>query len=364
MEENQPTTELPDPQPSAQEPIVEETKPEPPKPELIGQTFNSTGMTFANVIGLEETKRLLYQKVGMALTNKADYKDYDKNRKMGLLLYGPPGSGKTYICKALAGEFGIPLIIASIPELISEYVGETAKNVAAIFQEVNAIAKENKKGCILFFDEFDAIAPKRGGKNEGEAAALKSALDTLLAEMDGIVERAEDTFIIAATNIPWDLDSAVKRPGRFEDMLYIGLPKLMDRRKLIIMEMRKVKKGIVGISPFRIARATMGWSNADLHKLCEDSKAIAMERRIRVKKEWHTPKQARNAGKITTGLMLYTASKMKAGNPEWFEQANQTLSKMPDKASDVYSPLKDEYNSLNRFELVKKAIKLASLYII
>jgi len=335
---------------------AEETSTPPQKPEqsISSSDFIPTEekLRFKDVVGLDEAKQLLKRTVGMSLTHKDEYEHYGKERKLGLLLYGPPGSGKTFIAKALAGEFAIPIIIANIAELISEYVGETAKNIAAIFKQVNDTAKENGKGCILFFDEFDAIARKRSGRAEGEAAALRSALDTLLTEMDGVSQRNEDTFIIAATNMPWELDAAVKRAGRFEDMLYIGLPKLSDRRKLLKKELARASKDVVSVWTWRVARATYGWSNADLKKLCDDSKAFAMERKI-----------AGKSGKITTGLMVWLASRTKtAGNIEWFAQAKDTLKNMGD-ADQVYAPLKKESESLTDFQEVKSFIRIFSLYI-
>ena len=166
----------------------------------------------------------------------AIYKKYRQDMGLQILLYGPPGTGKTHIVKCLAGQLGCKIAVVQIKDVMANLVGDGAKIIAEIFEQ----AKKYDK-CIIFFDEIDAIAASR---DDEESRHTKEQLTTLLTNMDGFtagVKPGQIRIIVAATNRPWILDSAVKRGGRFDTQIYVPLPDYDARHKLISIALGKDK---------------------------------------------------------------------------------------------------------------------------
>lgn len=175
-----------------------------------------------------------------------------KSRRSGILLFGPPGSGKTLVAKAVASECGLPFLSVKGPELLGSYVGESEANIRSVFDNVREVAKtcsskDFRGAAILFFDEIDSLAPRRGELGDG-GGVMERAVSTLLGEMDKVVSddntdsNSGHVFVIAATNRPDLLDASLLRPGRFDRAIYLGLAReRADRIQILAAQIRKFK---------------------------------------------------------------------------------------------------------------------------
>jgi transitional endoplasmic reticulum ATPase len=232
---------------------------------------------FEDVIGLERVKEKLREKVLSALDQPELFESYKQKPGTGIILYGPPGVGKTLIIKALGGEAGRPVIIAKINEIVDAYTGNTEKNMHKIFEKARKAAP-----AIVFFDEIDALGTKRSGLGgEGTAQVMKMAVEQFLMEMDGIDTNRDNLFVFGATNQPWDIDPALKRAGRFETSIWFAPPKRKEREELFKYYLRS-KPLDRKISYGRLARATMGFSQADIKRVCNDATDKARMRTMEI----------------------------------------------------------------------------------
>ncbi len=227
-------------------------------------SFYKSKIKFDSVIGLDKVKKFLHDNVVLAIQRPDLFRKYGKKLGVGLLLYGPPGVGKTHIARAVAGEAEVNFIVARVNQIIDMYTGNTEKNLHAIFEQAR-----NNTPAIIFFDELDALGVKRGGGDGGggESSAMRLAVNQFLVEMNGLEENPEGIFVIGATNNPWDIDPALNRSGRFGDVVYIPPPTYRDRKKLIEFYTRNKPKGHLNYD--RLSRATMGYSPADIERLCD-----------------------------------------------------------------------------------------------
>ena len=183
------------------------------------------GVRLADVAGMQQVKERLESAFLMPMRNPELRRLYGKSLRGGLLLYGPPGCGKTFIARAVAGELGARFYPVSLVDVLDMYIGESERKLRAIFDT----ARRNAP-CVLFLDEVDAIGHKR---TDLRGSGLRSVVQALLSELDGIEDSNEGVFILAATNHPWDVDSALRRPGRFDRMLLV-LPPDEDARRAVL----------------------------------------------------------------------------------------------------------------------------------
>ena len=175
-----------------------------------------TGLTLADVAGLDEVKKRLEAAFLAPMRNPELRKLYGKSLRGGLLLYGPPGCGKTFIARAVAGELGARFITVSFADLIDMFVGRSERNIHELFE----VARRNAP-CVVFLDEVDAIGQKR---SQLRNTPMRSAVNQLLLELDDVASDNTGVFLLAATNHPWDVDSALRRPGRFDRTLLVLPP--------------------------------------------------------------------------------------------------------------------------------------------
>lgn len=234
--------------------------------------FFKSDIKFRDVIGLRKTKKFLAQNVVLAIRQPTLFKRYGKKLGVGLLLYGPPGVGKTHIVKAIAGESGANVIIARVNQIVDMYTGNTEKNLHAIFEQAR-----KHTPCIIFFDELDALGVKRGGDGGdggGNSSALRLAVNQFLVEMSGVESNPEGIFVIGATNNPWDIDPALKRSGRFGDSVYLKPPTYSDRKELFRYYTRN--KPVASLNFGRLARATMGYSPADIERIADKAAMLPL----------------------------------------------------------------------------------------
>jgi len=179
----------------------------------------------------------------------------------GLLLYGPPGTGKTLLARAVAGEIDAPFFTVKPSEIMSKWVGEAEKNIEKLFTDARAHPR-----AVIFIDEVEALVPRRTGSG---SSVMKRVVPQILAELEGVSRPAGGALLfIGATNEPWSLDTAVLRPGRFDALVYVGLPNLAARRKMLDIFLSG-KPLSQDVNPDRLADAAEGFSGADIRNLCE-----------------------------------------------------------------------------------------------
>ncbi len=220
----------------------------------------SSNITFKDVVGMKKQKEIIHDNIILAMTKPELLKAYGKKLGLGALFYGPPGCGKTWLVKAIAGETKARFIVANINEIVDMYAGNTEKNMHRVFEQ----ARENAP-CVVFFDEVDAMGSKREGEQQSH---MRMAVNQFLQELDGVEKNPEGIFVITATNQPWDVDPALKRAGRLGESIYVPPPDYATRKQAFKYDTRNMPLGR-GISFDRLARATMGFSQADIFEVSD-----------------------------------------------------------------------------------------------
>jgi AAA+ superfamily predicted ATPase len=225
-----------------------------------------TGLTLADVAGLDEVKKRLEAAFLAPMRNPELRKLYGKSLRGGLLLYGPPGCGKTFVARAVAGELGARFITVSFADLIDMFVGRSERNIHDLFE----VARRNAP-CVVFLDEVDAIGQKR---SQLRNTPMRSAVNQLLLELDDVASDNTGVFLLAATNHPWDVDSALRRPGRFDRTLLVLPPDGPAREGVFRFHLRD--RPVAGIDLSRLSRLTDGYSGADIAHVCETAAEQAL----------------------------------------------------------------------------------------
>jgi len=191
---------------------------------------------------------------------------FGKSLRGGLLLYGPPGCGKTFLARAVAGEMGAAFISLSIVDVLAMWVGSSERNLHDLFQSARSHAP-----CVLFLDEIDALGHKRSQIN---SSSMRTVVNQLLTELDGVDGNNDGVFVLAATNAPWDIDAALRRPGRLDRTVLVLPPDSAARAAILEYHLRD--RPIAGIDLAAVAAATEHFSGADLAHVCETAAEFAM----------------------------------------------------------------------------------------
>jgi SpoVK/Ycf46/Vps4 family AAA+-type ATPase len=224
------------------------------------------GLLLADVAGMAEVKARLEAAFLAPMRNPELRKLYGKSLRGGLLLYGPPGCGKTFIARAVAGELGAKFMAVSFADVVDMYIGSSERNIREIF----ATARENSP-CVIFLDEVDAIGQKR---SQLRSTPMRSVVNQLLLELDDVTGGNDGVFVLAATNHPWDVDSALRRPGRLDRTLLVLPPDEEARAAVFRYHLRD--RPVAGIQLAALAARTDGYSSADIAHICESAAELAL----------------------------------------------------------------------------------------
>jgi transitional endoplasmic reticulum ATPase len=250
---------------------------------------------------MEDLKDEIRIKIILPMDHPELYKAYGKTAGGGVLLYGPPGCGKTHLARATAGEIKAGFLSVGLNDVLEMWLGNSERNLHGLFEQARQHAP-----CVLFFDEVDALAASRSDlKTHGG----RQVINQFLSEMDGIDSKNDGVLILAATNAPWHLDPAFRRPGRFDRILFVPPPDLAARAGILRILLKG--KPVKDIDYDQLAKKTDKLSGADLKGVVDQ----AVEAKLR---------EALKAGGIkplTTKDLLTAASTVKSSTREWFATA-------------------------------------------
>ncbi len=258
-------------------------------------------LKFEDVGGMQKVKNEISLKIIQPLKNPELYKAFGKKAGGGILLYGPPGCGKTYMAKATAGEIDAKFINIGLHDILDMWMGSSEKNLHEVFMQ----ARENAP-CVLFFDEVDAIGASR---SDMKGSSMRHVINQFLAEMDGVENSNDGVLILAATNAPWSVDAAFRRPGRFDRVVFVAPPDAEGRAEILKQHLKHKPTETIDIAA--IAKVTEEYSGADL--------MAAVDIAVEYKLEESLAKGA--IEKLTTKDLLKAVKQHKATTSEWFSSA-------------------------------------------
>ena len=260
-------------------------------------------MTFKDVGGMDDVKEQFRVNIILPLKNPKLFQSYGKRVGGGILLFGPPGCGKTYLSRALAGECNATFYRVGIHEILDKFLGESEKNMHSLFE----MARRNAP-TVVFLDEIDLLGHKRTDDSWGRA--LRGATNVLLSEMDDVGKPDKPVLVVGATNTPWSVDSALRRPGRFDRVIFVPPPDQTAREEILKLHLRE--KPIEDIDYPKIASKLDKFSGADIRDLVDRGVELAIRRAMRSGK----------TEPVTNSDLLRTATEMRPSTIEWLATAN------------------------------------------
>ncbi len=256
---------------------------------------------FKDVGGMDTIKEEIQLKIIHPLKRPELYKAYGKAIGGGILMYGPPGCGKTHLARATAGEVSASFIAVGLEDVLDMWLGSSEKNLHALFDE----ARRNRP-CVLFFDEVDALAANRTDLRQ---SAGRMIINQFLSELDGVTTSNDGVLVLAATNAPWHLDPAFRRPGRFDRILFVPPPDAPARAS--ILRVLASGKPQQALDFDQVAKKSDQFSGADLKAVID----LAIEAKLREAIASGVPKP------LTTKDLLAAALLVKPSTKEWFSTA-------------------------------------------
>ena len=258
-------------------------------------------VSFKDVGGMHQVKNEIDLKIIKPLEHKELYKQYGKKIGGGILLYGPPGCGKTHIARATAGEIEANFINVGINDILDMWIGNSEKNLHEIFET----ARRNKP-CVIFIDEIDALGANR---NDISQRAGRAVINQFLAELDGIDSDNDGILVIGATNAPWYLDPAFRRPGRFDRIIFVSPPDAESREAIFNVKLKGKPLGNIDLSI--LAKKTNTFSGADINAVID----FAIEEKLQSSFKDGVPRP------LETKDLLKAIKKTKPSTKEWFGSA-------------------------------------------
>jgi transitional endoplasmic reticulum ATPase len=269
--------------------------------ELDHRFLQKTNINFSNVGGMENVKHEIDLKIIKPLQHPDLYKAYGKKLGGGILLFGPPGCGKTFIAKATAGQVNAKFINVTLNDILDMWIGNSEKNLHDIFD----LARKNTP-CVLFIDEIDALGASRKDLKQSSGRNL---INQFLQELDGIDHNNEGILIIGATNAPWNLDAAFRRPGRFDRLIFVPPPDAPSREH--ILKLKLSNKPTNNIDYAGVAKKLDHYSGADIDAIID----ISIEQKLEASFKTGVPEP------INTTDLLNAIKKHKPSTQEWFASA-------------------------------------------
>lgn len=258
-------------------------------------------ISFADVGGMEALKDEIRMKIIHPLTHPEIYRAYGKPIGGGILMYGPPGCGKTHLARATAGEIKAAFLTVGINQVLDMWIGSSERNLHELFEQARV-----RKPCVLFFDEVDALGASRTDMRQSSGRQL---INQFLAELDGIQDSNEGVLILAATNAPWHLDAAFRRPGRFDRIIFVPPPDTAARSAILKILCRGKPAGEIDFE--YLARKTDEFSGADLKAVLD----VAVESKLRQAMRSGAPEP------LTTRDLAAAAKAVRPSTREWFATA-------------------------------------------
>jgi SpoVK/Ycf46/Vps4 family AAA+-type ATPase len=268
-------------------------------PSVEGIDPDRAVITFADVGGMEDVKEEIRLKIIHPFQHPELYAAYGKRAGGGVLLYGPPGCGKTHVARATAGELGSSFLWVGLEDVLSMWFGESEQNLHELFEQARRSVP-----CVLFFDEVDALGARRSDMRSSPGRQL---INQFLVELDGVSADNEGILILAATNAPWHVDDAFRRPGRFDRVVFVPPPDRGARREIVRIHLEGRLHEQIDLD--RIAARTEKCSGADLRALVD----VAVEAKLAASMRDGVPRP------ITTDDLLAAARKRKPTTAEWFQ---------------------------------------------
>jgi len=236
----------------------------------LWQSADVPNVTFDDVAGLDDVKDSIRMRVLSPMEHPEIYKAYNKNIGGGVLLYGPPGTGKTMIAKAIAHEANAKFFAVKCSDIVSKWFGEAEKNIRNLFATARGAGR-----AIIFFDEFEALATRRGENN----TVMNRVVPELLSQIQGFEDSQSQLLLLAATNRVQDIDSAMLRPGRFNELIYIPLPDSSARKSIIKKSLSNIPTD-KSVAIDEVVQLTEGFNGADVVEFCDRAKDNPIRRSI------------------------------------------------------------------------------------
>ena len=269
--------------------------------ELDNRFLQKPIVNFSDVGGMENVKKEIELKIIKPLLHPELYKAYGKKVGGGILLYGPPGCGKTYLAKATAGQVNAKFINVGLNDILDMWIGNSEKNLHEIFE----LARKNTP-CVLFIDEIDALGASRSDMKQSSGRHL---INQFLQELDGIESSNDGVLVLGATNTPWNLDPAFRRPGRFDRIVFVPPPDEITRESIIRLKLKNKPTEIIDY--ISVAKKAENYSGADIDAIID----IAIELKLESSFSDGIPKP------IETKDLIIALKKHKASTQEWFMTA-------------------------------------------
>ncbi len=267
-----------DVQPVAREPVRLSVVPGARSAEVISiaRPVNVPDKTrFMHIAGMDDLKKSIRLQIIEPFLNPGLFAKFRKKAGGGILLYGPPGCGKTMLARAVANECNASFLAIGISEILSMWQGESERNLALMFEKARA-----QKPCVMFFDELDALAFAR---SKASSDVSRKIVNEFLSQLDGFDNQNEQVLILAATNMPWDVDPAMKRPGRFARQVFVPPPDVVARARIIELALESVPHGPIDAQS--IAKVTEQYSGADVDALVERAKEYVLSEYLETRRE-------------------------------------------------------------------------------